>query len=108
MAYPVDFERKKQIAQAYGWDIFSWPSEPVSDSMVMMSRWEDADGNVVAAPPTVECDPPKPGVRQHVIVNGEPHQTFFRLPYYGPARLWEDLLWEHLIRHRLAWHREGG
>jgi hypothetical protein len=97
-----DYDARKRFSIAYGWELVGWDAKPRPDSTVLLSRWEDAEGRIVEAPPTIECDPPREGVRQHVIVDGQPHQTFLRLPHYAPISTWESLLFEHMVRRTMA------
>ena len=98
-----DYANRKQLVQAYGWELGGWPADPaLSDKAVLLWRWEDKDGNVIPAPPTVECTPPRAGVRQHVITERGEHEVFLHVPYYGTIAEWGELLFADMMRRRIV------
>lgn len=95
-----DYNNRQKIVEAYGWALGGWPSFPKAADAVLIWRWEDKHGAVIPPPPTVECTPPKLGVRQHVITDAGEHEVFLHLPYYGSIAEWGELLFEDMVKRR--------
>jgi hypothetical protein len=94
-----DYELRREAAEAYGWVLVGWPANPRDyNDKVLLARWEDEHGNIVPEPQTRECTPPKPGVREYILENYQPHEEFLNMPYHCNIHEWRQLLFDDLTK----------
>lgn len=92
-----DYDGKKAAAELFSWNLCGWRADPRPvDETVLLSRWEDKNGNPIPAPPT---EVRKCGGTFYVCKDGE-HQAFLRLPYYDTGEVWLLLLRIEELRKR--------
>lgn len=93
-----DYEGKKAAAALYGWELCGWAVKPKKDETVLLSRWEDKDGMLIAPPSTIL----KPDGRTFYDTADGQLQVFLHLPYFDPPEIWLRLLWIDAYRRIIA------
>lgn len=89
---------KKNAAELYGWELCGYAAEPKENDTVLLSRWEDKNGNVIPPPPVIV----RADGRTFYDADQGQHQVFCRLPYYDTPEIWLLLLRIEELRKRRA------